>query len=45
MYLHIFLYKISFLHSGREKDPNNYSKKLEEFNWNEFFNEKQGGVL
>lgn len=36
---------ISFLHSGREKDPNNYSIKLENFNWDNFFSEKGGGAF
>jgi len=36
---------ISFLHSGREKDPNNYSQKLENFEWEDFFKAKGGGVF
>ena len=36
--------KISFLHSGREKDPDNYSSKLENFDWDAFFKEKGGGI-
>jgi cellulose biosynthesis protein BcsQ len=39
------LIKISFLHSGREKDPNNYSSKLENFDWNDFFIQQGGGVF
>jgi len=36
---------ISFLHSGREKDPNNYSKKLENFDWEDFFQKNGAGAF
>nr|WP_314498877.1 AAA family ATPase [uncultured Chryseobacterium sp.] len=36
-------YPISLLHSGRENDPAKYSTSLQDFNWNIFFSEYNGG--
>ncbi len=34
---------ISLLHSGREKDPAKYSSLLQDFDWSDFFSNKEGG--
>ncbi len=35
---------LSLLHSGREKDPANYSAMLGNFEWGKFFRENEGGI-
>jgi cellulose biosynthesis protein BcsQ len=36
---------LSLLHSGRAKNPKFYSKMLQEFNWDDFFKNKKGGIF
>jgi len=39
-----FMHPIYLLHSGREKYPKKYSKELEGFKWEAFFNKDGGGI-
>jgi cellulose biosynthesis protein BcsQ len=36
---------VSLMHSGREKDPDNYARNLENFDWKEFFSVNEGGAF